>query len=181
MSFTKHFPGQLEHEQIFTVIHRHWFNILSHFIAIIFLTLGTLLFFFLAPMAAQALTLSLSPALVSFIATTLLLFLWLYAFFIWIDYYFDVWVITEERILNVEQKGLFTRVISEVNLVRVQDVTTKVEGFIPTILGYGDIFVQTAGEEKNFHFRNIGNPDEHKDEIMRMVKQIQKPGVLPIN
>lgn len=174
MAFKKHFPGQLEHEEIFTVIHRHWFNILSHFLTILFCTLGTLVFFFLTPVIAAIFDLKLQPAIVYFITSTMLLFLWVYAFFIWIDYYFDVWVITDERILNIEQKSLFTRIASEVNMSKVQDVTTRVEGFLPTLLDYGDIFIQTAGQEKHFHFRNVGNPDVHKDEIVQLAKKIQE-------
>jgi uncharacterized membrane protein YdbT with pleckstrin-like domain len=169
----KRFPGQRDHEEIFTVIHRHWFNILSHFVTILLLGFGTLFFFFLSPVVTEWMGWELSLSLISFITSTMLLFLWVYAFFIWIDYYFDVWVITDERILNIEQRGLFTRVISEVNLEKVQDVTTKVGGFFPTILNYGDIFIQTAGQENYFHFRNVGTPDEHKDRIVELVKKFQ--------
>lgn len=179
MAFQKHFPGQLPDEKIFTIIHRHWFNILSHFVSILFFSFGTILFFLLAPLLAEWFEVSLSNALIYFITTTILLFLWIYAFFIWIDYYFDVWVITDERVLNVEQKGLFTRVISEVHLGRVQDVTTKIEGFLPTLFNFGDIFIQTAGEEKYFHFRNVGDPDKHKDEIVRLVRKIHERKYVP--
>lgn len=171
MIFKKHFPGQLPHEEIYTVIHRHWFNILTHFIAIIIFTFGTLGFFFFTPVLAALFDITINIAAVYFITTLILLFLWVYGFFIWIDYYFDVWVITDERILNIEQKSLFVRVISEVDLGRVQDVTTKVEGLIPTLLDFGDIFIQTAGQDKYFHFRRVGSPDEHKNEIVRLVKK----------
>lgn len=181
MPFKKHFPGQLPHEEIFTVIHRHWFNILTHFVAIIIFTLVTLGFFFLAPVLTALFDITLNSAAVYFITTLVFLFLWIYGFFIWIDYYFDVWIITDERILNIEQKSLFMRVISEVDLGRVQDVTTKVEGFLPTLLDFGDIFIQTAGQDKHFHFRKIGNPDLHKDEIVRLVKKIheKRSGAVP--
>lgn len=169
----KNFPGQRPHEEIFTVIHRHWFNILSHFVTLLFFGLGTLAFFFLAPWVASQLNIVLSPATTVFITTTLLLFLWVYAFFIWIDYYFDVWVITDERILNIEQRGLFTRVISEVQLEKIQDITTRVGGFIPTLLNYGDILIQSAGQEHYFHFRNVGNPDDHKEDITQLVKKMK--------
>lgn len=170
---TKHFSGQLENETIVAVIHRHWFNILSHFVTILILTISTVIFFFFAPLVTSAFEITLNTSLLFFITSTLFLFLWVYAFFIWIDYYFDVWIITDERILNIEQKGLFTRVASEVNFGRVQDVTTKIEGFLPTLLNYGDILVQTAGEDKRFHFRNVGLPDEHKDTIVALVKKYQ--------
>lgn len=172
MSFKKHFPGQLPEEQVFAIIHRHWFNIFSHFIAIAICTIATLLLLFVSPVIAKFFEISLDIRLVTFFATTTLLFLWVYGFIIWIDYYFDVWIITGERILNIEQKGLFTRVASEVSFTRVQDVTTRVEGFLPTLLHYGDIFIQTAGEEKRFHFRNISDPDTYKDQIVQLVKKV---------
>ncbi len=179
MALKKHFPGQLENEKILAVIHRHWFNILTHFFAVIFLLLGTVIFFFLAPVLAGLVGFVINTALLLFITSTLLLFTWVYGFFIWIDYYFDVWVITDERVLNIEQKGLFTRIVSEVNLWRVQDVTTRVEGFLPTLLNFGDIFIQTAGEEKRFHFRCVASPDTHKDMIVTLVKSHRERNFTP--
>jgi uncharacterized membrane protein YdbT with pleckstrin-like domain len=176
----KHFSGQLENETIVAVIHRHWFNILSHFLTILIFGILAFLFFFLAPLVTAALDITLSTSLLFFITSTIFLFLWVYAFFIWIDYYFDVWIITDERILNIEQKGLFTRVASEVNFGRVQDVTTKIEGFLPTMLDYGDILIQTAGEDKRFHFRNVGLPETHKDTIVALVKKYQDRNLGPV-
>lgn len=170
----KHFPGQLPDETICRVLHRHWFNLASHFFVIFFLFLGIIIFSFLAPFILAFVDIVIAPGMISFITSTALLFLWVYAFFVWIDYYFDVWVITNERVLNIEQKGLFTRVVSEVHMGRIQDVTTKTEGFLPTILNYGDIFVQTAGEEKRFHFRNIADPDKYKDEIVGLAKKVHE-------
>ena len=174
MVFKKHFPGQLPEETTFRVLHRHWFNIASHFIVLACLCLGVVIFSLVAPILLALANITLIPGLIPFLVTTSLLFLWVYAFLIWIDYYFDVWIITNERVLNIEQKGLFMRSVSEVSLERVQDVTTKTEGFLPTILGYGDLFIQTAGEERQFHFRNIANPDKHKDEIVQLAKKLHE-------
>jgi membrane protein YdbS with pleckstrin-like domain len=168
---TKHFPGQRPEEKIISVLHRHWFDIASHFVVLagmvllIFISLG------LSPVIFKTLDIGNASAVpLWFLVSSFLLFLWLYIFLVWIDYYFDVWVITNERIMNIEQKSLFTRVISEVTLTRVQDVTAKIEGFFPTLLDFGDILVQTAGEEKHFHFRNVPNPEQYKEEIMVLVK-----------
>lgn len=166
-----HFPGQRENEQIHAVLHRHWFNIASHFFMLGLSLLFIIFSFALSPSILKATGISLgNPALLWFFITTLALFFWIYIFFVWLDYYFDVWVITNERIINIEQKSLFTRVISEVTLTRVQDVTAKIDGFFPTLLDFGDIMVQTAGEEKHFHFRNVPRPEEHKEAIMILVK-----------
>jgi hypothetical protein len=179
----KHFPGQRPEEQIISVLHRHWFDIASHFVVLGGMILFILISLGLSPFIFQTLGVTtVSSALLWFLISSFLLFLWLYIFFVWIDYYFDVWVITNERIINIEQKSLFTRVISEVTLTRVQDVTAKIEGFFPTLLDFGDILVQTAGEEKHFHFRNIPQPEKYKEEIMMLVKvAMEKRGPVNIN
>lgn len=162
----RYFKEQHDGEQVIQVIHRHWFNILIHFFVIIIAALavfGSWLFLlFLYP----ALLTILGPHVVSFIETTALLFVWFYAFLIWIDYYFDVWIITDERIVNIEQKGLFLRQASDLEFSKIQDVTTDVDGLIPTILNYGDIYVQTAGEIERFQFRQVPDPYALKSLIM---------------
>ena len=44
-------------------------------------------------------------------------------------------------------------------------------GFFPTLLDFGDVMVQTAGEQEHFHFRNVPNPEAYKEEIMLLVKK----------
>jgi len=163
-----HFQGQHENEQIIRIIHRHWFDILSNLLivfALSFALIGSLL---LAPLFLGEFLTPATQGAFLFIETTMFIFLWLYAFLIWIDYYFDVWIITNERIVNIEQKGLFTRRTSELRFDRVQDVTSSVNGFLPTILNFGDVFVQTAAEEERFIFRQVPDPIAIKDEIMRL-------------
>lgn len=165
-----HFQGQHENEQILMVIHRHWFNILMH--------LGTIILLSLFLLGSIAILPSLFPEIGSdsatffaFVQSTLLLFLWLFSFLVWIDYYFDVWIVTNERIVNIEQKGLFTRRISELRFSRIQDITATVDGMIPTMLNFGDVTVQTAAEEERFVFRQVGDPFAVKDRVMTLSRQ----------
>lgn len=166
-----HFQGQHENEEILLVIHRHWFNIAVHFGVVVLLSvllLGGISF--LPALFPEAAT-SGSQAFFAFVQNTLLLFLWLFGFLIWIDYYFDVWVVTNERIVNIEQKGLFTRQISELRFSRVQDVMSSVDGLVPTILNFGDVTVQTAAEEERFVFRQVADPFKVKDRIMALSRE----------
>ena len=106
-----------------------------------------------------------------FLQTFFLLFIWIYGFVIWFDYYLDIWIITTHRIVNVEQKGLFSRQVSELKFNQIQDVSTDVKGFFPTILNFGDITVQTAAEQSRFLFRSVGDPYKIKSEIMTLQKK----------
>lgn len=75
-----------------------------------------------------------------------------------IDYYLDVYIVTNERIVDIAQDGFFRRSISELYLREVQDVSATVKGIFPTTMHYGDITIQTAGERPNFVFKNVPNP-----------------------
>ncbi len=85
--------------------------------------------------------------------------LWLFFAYTWVDYWLDLWIVTDERIINIEQVGLFNRVISEQRLLRVQDATSEVKGLFPTFLDYGYVYIQTAGERERFVFEQVPHPD----------------------
>ncbi len=157
-------------EEIVKVLHRHWFNILQQFFIIFLLSFIMAGGFFFLPTFSSFFG-DGKENIAIFIESIFFLFIWTYVFFIWIDYYFDIWVITKERIVNVEQKGLFMRHLSELKFEKIQDVTVEVEGLIPTILNYGDVYVQTAGEKERFVFRQIPNPYGVKDLIMSFQKK----------
>lgn len=104
------------------------------------------------------------------------LFLWVLFFYYWTDYYLDVWVITNRRIFDIEQKGVFRRDISVTRLEQVQDVTVSVNGVFATFLHFGDIHIHTAGGELHgvgnnlepgFTIKNAANPMFVKETIMR--------------
>lgn len=173
-SHNYHFQGQHENEAALHVIHRHWFNLFSHLFIVIFfscLLLGSLL---VLPILFPEMLDAKNWRFFVFVENTFFIFVWIYGFLIWIDYYFDVWIITNERVVNIEQRGLFVREISDLNFSRVQDVTTEVKGIIPTILNYGDVYIQTAGETERFVFRQVGDPYHIKDMIIQLSRESGK-------
>ncbi|OIP59104.1 MAG: hypothetical protein COZ29_01680 [Candidatus Moranbacteria bacterium CG_4_10_14_3_um_filter_45_9] len=171
-----HFASQREGEEVIRVIHRHWFNILSRFLLILlfsFLLIGSLVVFLL--LFPDIFSISGKKFFI-FMENTFFIFVWLFGFLTWIDYYFDIWIITNQRIVNIEQKGLFDRHISELNFSRIQDVTTTVEGIIPTVLNFGDVSVQTASEQERFLFRMVPDPYKIKDTIMKISEHAMSDG-----
>lgn len=108
------------------------------------------------------------PATILFLASYLLI-----VFIITIteitDYWLDVWIVTNERIINGEQHGLFNRLVSEVHLEQIQDITSETKGFLETFMTYGDVYIQTAAQRERFRFKNIDNPDAVKIAISQLV------------
>lgn len=165
----KHLPNQLPGEKVVKILRRHWFIPLKTILFYILLGCIPIVFIYLISKTTPGLLESYIgyPLLVLGISTYYL-FNILFFFQGLIDYYLDVWIITNQRIINIEQKGLFARIISEQRLSRIQDVTSEVKGILNTLFGYGNVFVQTAGEEKRFNFWEI--PDAH--EIARIIHEV---------
>lgn len=99
---------------------------------------------------------------------------WLFLFSAFLDYYLDFWVITNDRLLNIEQQGVFARTISELDLYKIQDTTSEVKGIGPTLFGFGAVHIQTAGETKRFEMKQIPNPHEVRKLIMDMAEEDRK-------
>ena len=59
----------------------------------------------------------------------------------------NILIITSHRIIDVEQMGLVKRNISEVMHDQIEDVSGEISGFVPTILKYGDVHVQTGNKK----------------------------------
>lgn len=160
-----HFHGQHNGEIIIKIIRRHWFNILEqYFILFGVLFLMTISLWILPSFFTE----NTEMPIFLFIESFLAIILWIYAFIIWIDFYFDVWIITNERIVNIEQKALFIRTISELKFDKIQDTSIEIIGLIPTILNFGDVHVQTAGNTERFLFHKVPDPQKIKGLIMNM-------------
>lgn len=176
-----HFKDIGSNEKIIRVIHRNWFYLFQQFFWLLIVS-GVFIggFIFMPVFFSDAFS-GIDQSIILFAKNFFMLAVWIYGFMIWIDYYFDVWIITSERIVNIEQKGMFTRKVSELRFQKIQDVTAEVIGFLPTIINYGDVKVQTAGEESEFVFRTVSDPYGIKNIIMDLQKQGERRIATEIN
>ena len=91
--------------------------------------------------------------------------MWIFLFINLTNYYLDVWYVTSKRLIDINQKTLFYRDEAVLRLENIQDVATASKGIIQTLLGFGNIRAQTAGERREFIMRNIANPERVKEVI----------------
>lgn len=77
-----------------------------------------------------------------------------------ISWFFNVNIITDERVFDVDFYNLIDRDISDCDIDDIQDVTSTIRGAIRTSFDYGDILIQTAAEIPEIDFQAIPHPDE---------------------
>lgn len=85
-------------------------------------------------------------------------------------YFFNVGVITNKRILDMDFFGILYREVSEANINRVEDITAKSVGYFGSVFNYGNVFIQTAGALVNIEFISVPAPGE----AVRIINSIQK-------
>ncbi|HEX8974087.1 MAG TPA: PH domain-containing protein [Patescibacteria group bacterium] len=166
-----HFKDLEENEQIIKVLHRNWFYLFEQFFWILVISIVIFLSVVLGPAYFPNLLGGEFRPTALFLENFFMLAIWIFSFIIWIDYYYDIWIITDQRIINIEQRGLFARKVSEMTFDKMQDISVQVDGFLPTMLNFGDVRVQTAGEIEDFIFRTISDPYHIKNIIVEMHKK----------
>ena len=162
------FEGKNDNETLLVFTRRHWF--------VLFGAVITTLFASLIPVI---LIVILAPLIVAHTgASVLFLFCWLiYIMILWFGLAYkltihslDTWIVTNERILDIVQIGLFNRKISELHLESIQDISVNTKGLVESYLNFGNIEIQTGATAQRFMFDKVPNPLEIKDTIMDAAK-----------
>ena len=169
-----HFPNQKPNEHILMFLRRHWIEVVKIISTNILLACIPAIFFVIYYNYTGFVVTPVILALATLLGSAFYLFIVLYAFTNFVDYYLDVWIVTNQRVINIEQKGLFSRIVSEKDLGKMQDITSEVDGFFATLLNYGDVHIQTAGETERFIFRQIPFADEVSRRISNLVAEYNK-------
>lgn len=77
------------------------------------------------------------------------------SFLLW---FFNVFIITDERIIDVDFLSMVYKNISTAKTENIEDVTNRSSGVMSSIFDYGTIYIQTAGEKTEFEFENVPHP-----------------------
>jgi hypothetical protein len=150
------FPLQAD-EQVLQLVRRHWWYLWPTVIvqALAFIVPVVVLWFLLDLVGAYEGT----GQRIFWILTILYAIYWLVRIFLnWYRYHHDIWVITNQRIVDAYKANPFNLRVSSADLVNVQDIAVQRSGLVQTTLDFGDIICQTAGGV-SAEFRLGGIPD----------------------
>lgn len=93
-----------------------------------------------------------------------------------LHWFFNIYIVTKERIVDIDFKYLLFKQFSQAELERIQDMTYSSSGIFATIFYYGNVYIQTAGEIPNIEFLAVPNPDKVVENIRTITESL--PGAI---
>lgn len=93
----------------------------------------------------------------------------------WISWYFSVFIVTDQRLIQITQKGLFSRSVVDMGLGQIQMVNYEVRGLQETLLGFGTITMQTFVGDLVIH--DLHHPAKIQKKILEILRDHGVPAV----
>jgi len=94
--------------------------------------------------------------------TAILLFWYLivvgYSLESFLTWFYNVYIVTDERIIDIDFLSLIYRNVSAAKLDKVEDITAITSGAAQSIFNYGTVQIQTAAERSEFEFEDVPYP-----------------------
>lgn len=152
-------PVQLQPgEKVVLTVRRHW-SFLALPLAITLLLALVPVAFLLSIIGTTDWSTSVDRPLMGLVAVILVI-AGIRAYFVWYAWVHDVWVVTNQRLVDGQKRHWFSEEVSTADLQHVQDVALDRHGFFATVLKFGDLRVQTAAEVADFLLRGIPKPQD---------------------
>lgn len=152
-------PVQLQPgESVVLTVRRHWFFLVAPLML-------TLLAMTVPPLVLLTVVVRTEgpravDAFVVVVSLIYLVALGIRAYFVWYAWVHDIWVITNQRLVDGQKRHWFHEEVSTADLMHVQDVALDRSGVLATFLRFGDLRVQTAAEVQEFILRKIPRPQD---------------------
>ncbi len=160
------FATQNQGEQVFMLLRRHWFTNLGW----ISREVGSAIFPPIAYLLADVVGYNLIDVLGwrLFIVVILMFYSFIMTNAIknLSDWYYNLYLVTSERVIDFDFHPFTSSGASETSLVSVQDVKQKSVGFFPSIFDYGDVEIFSAADRNVITFNQVPNPTLVRDKIL---------------
>lgn len=169
------FIHQKSYEHIVYQVRRHTITLVPASLGfLVLLAVPVSLWWFTATTYPQLLVGQFSYPILVLAASIYLLSIGLFFYTYFVTFYLNLLVVTNDRLLYIAQQGLFARTISEVDLYKIQDITSEVKGFIASLFNYGNLLIQTAGAMDKFMIKGVPNPEDLRKAIMDLAEEDRK-------
>lgn len=156
------FETQAKEEKIILLLRRHWVTNVPWFLMAVLMALAPLLLRVVPLLDFMPVRFQLVAIAMWYLVILAFIF---EKFLVW---FFNVYIITDERIVDVDFISLVYRRITDAQIDKIQDITYKTGGLLRSIFDFGDIYIQTAGQKLEIEFESVPKPDK----VVRVLNQL---------
>jgi c-di-AMP phosphodiesterase-like protein len=110
----------------------------------------------------------------NFIVVILLMIALMFLYIEWLNNELDMYVITNKRIIWIDQISFLNRTVSECSLADVQEVNSRTKWVLANLFDYGSVVIQTAWNASNFHMAIVPEPLKSARQILNVVEELKK-------
>lgn len=155
------FQTQKKNEKIILFLRSHPITNLSWIlITLVLISLPTLILGFITNLGIDFLSTEIASRFTMIFTIFYYLLIFSYVFVSFLHWFYNVFIVTSERVVDIDYSDIVVHNIAVASLSHAQDVNYTQSGFIPTFFNYGDLFIQTAGDERNFEGYSVPKPRE---------------------
>jgi hypothetical protein len=86
----------------------------------------------------------------------------------WVYWHFSVYIVTDQRFIQVSQKGFFNKKVIDLALSQIQMVNYEIAGVQETLLGFGTMTVQTF--VGNLVIHDVHKPAHVQHELLGILR-----------
>ena len=163
----KYFDDQFDDEDVLYVFHKHPIVMRKGLIVsaacLLVGPLYTLVLTYLHADNPPSVAFFFVSLAVSFVLAALVFLPW------WITWHFSVFIVTNQRLIQVTQKGLFHRSVVDMSLSQIQMVNYEIAGLEQTLLGFGTIILQTY--VGNLVIHEVHHPEKMQKKILEILRE----------
>lgn len=164
-----------EHDEVIILFLRKHFITNVPWIATVALLIFLPLFVYLFLISQSFSLISFSNELKTIIIAFYYLLVFAYAYISFITWYYDVFIISQKRIVDIDFSDLIYHHMAITKIELVQDVIYSQTGFLRSFFNYGNLFIQTAGNNPNFDALAIPQPAKAAHIISNLIgKEVSK-------
>lgn len=162
----KYFDDQFDDEEVLYVFHKHPIVMRKGLIigsaCLLIGPLYTLALTYLDPNNPPSIPFFFGSLAISFVLSAIVFMPW------WIGWHFSVFIVTDQRLIQITQKGLFHRSVVDMSLRQIQMVNYEIAGLEQTLLGFGTIVMQTLVGDLVIH--EIHHPEKMQKKILEILR-----------
>ena len=141
----------------------HWINNLSWIILTVLMIFVPLFFKYFTFINFFPIRYQLSALIFWYLIT------FIYAFEKFLSWYFNLFLVTNQRVVDIDFNNLLNKHFATANLEMIQDTSSSVRGLFGTFFNFGDVLIQTASEKNQIKFEKVPNPEK----IIKLLKELR--------